>query len=372
VGIDLLGKFPKSHDNKLYVVVFTDHCTRFVITGALEDIRAETVAKFFIEKVLLIFGAPRKMLSDQGKQFVSALMQSILDLIGTDHVRTSAYHAQTNSIIENFNKILATMLSMYCNTDQMNWSDALPYVTFAYNSSRHESARNSPHFLLFGREARLPSDIAMNLPINDDGLAVDVFKRIEDSRYLAKHFIEETQQKNKSFYDNKRQEKEFFVGDKVMVYTPVRKVGRSEKFLHRFFGPFQITEVKSPVNVRVEHIASKRREVVHICRLKKFFEEFDENIDNIEESNNDLTPTSEQFTDNNQEINKSKDETQFKSKIKRKYKKRRTDSLINQKLTMVNENIGNDSDKKVVNKKGLKVRFVDEFDQDKSFTTRYG
>ena len=279
VGCDLLGKFKPSNDNKSYIVVCTDHCSRFVVTAALEDIKAETVAKFLIEKVVLIYGEPKKILTDQGKQFTSALMQSILDTVRTKHIRTTSYHPQTNAIVENFNKTLANMLAAYCDADQSNWSVALPYVTHAYNTVKHISSNHSPFYLLFGWEPRHMIDCILNLPGCIEARE-EIIDRVRDSRELARELIKEVQFRNKVSYDEKRSVVDFKVGDKVLVYTPLRKVGLSEKFIYRYFGPFTVKELKSPVNVRVESEDGTRKEVVHVCRLKRFNEEYDENIDN--------------------------------------------------------------------------------------------
>ena len=77
-GCDL-AKFSKSSDNKLYVIVCTDHCTRYAITGALKDITAATVAKFIINNVVLIHGSPDRMLT------VSSFMELVLETISTKH-----------------------------------------------------------------------------------------------------------------------------------------------------------------------------------------------------------------------------------------------------------------------------------------------
>ena len=69
IGCDILGKFPKTVDGKQYVIVVTYHCTRFAITGALEDQKAETVAKFLIDNVILVHGSFNRFLSDNRQVF---------------------------------------------------------------------------------------------------------------------------------------------------------------------------------------------------------------------------------------------------------------------------------------------------------------
>ena len=279
IATDLLGRFPKSNNNNQYIIVITDHSTRYVITEAIPNQTAETVAKVLVEKVFLVFGAPERILSDNGRQYCSNLVQEILRLVGTRHVRTTSYHPECNSIVENFNKTLATALSMYCNTSQLNWDDALPYITWAFNTSKNASTQFSPYYLLFGREPRLFIDNVLQLPTNNEYLE-DIITRVQDARSLANDFTKDTQYRNKLFYDSKRRISPFKTGDKVMVFTPVRRVGKSEQLLHRVFGPFVIKEVLSPVNVRVESLDKKRGEVIHVGRLKKYFED---NLDNESE-----------------------------------------------------------------------------------------
>ena len=55
---------------------------------------------------------------------------------------------------------------MYINSDHRNWDEILPFVTFAYNTSKQESIRYTPFFLLYGREAMLPVDATLGVQIN--------------------------------------------------------------------------------------------------------------------------------------------------------------------------------------------------------------
>ncbi|GFU24809.1 transposon Ty3-I Gag-Pol polyprotein [Trichonephila clavipes] len=64
-------------------------------------------------------------------------------------------------------------------------------------------------------------------------------------------------------------------GDLVRVYTPVRKVGLSEKLLRRYFGPYQVLRRLSVVTYEVQDFdpASRKRklrEAVHVLRMKPY------------------------------------------------------------------------------------------------------
>ena len=51
------------------------------------------------------------------------------------------------------------MLTKLVNDNQRDWDTLLPAIAFAYRTSTQETTGLSP-FLMFGREARIPADLA--------------------------------------------------------------------------------------------------------------------------------------------------------------------------------------------------------------------
>ena len=153
VGIDLLGPFPKATTNARYIIVAVDYLTKWAETAILDSGSAEDVAAFFVTNLVLRHGTPKSIISDRGKCFMAELTQQMLKLLDTDHLTTTSYHPQTNGLCERLNHTQADMLSMYVNTNHNNWDQILPFVTFAYNTSREESTDYTPFYLMYGREA---------------------------------------------------------------------------------------------------------------------------------------------------------------------------------------------------------------------------
>ncbi|GFU35214.1 transposon Tf2-9 polyprotein [Trichonephila clavipes] len=118
IGIDLLGRFPKSAHGNKWIIVCTDYSTRYAITKALPTAEVAEIAKFLLEEIVLRHGAPRVIITDRGAVFRSRLVSSLVDLCNIDHRFTTAYHPQTNGLTERFNKTLADMLSMYVDVEQ--------------------------------------------------------------------------------------------------------------------------------------------------------------------------------------------------------------------------------------------------------------
>ncbi|KZS03119.1 Uncharacterized protein APZ42_034227 [Daphnia magna] len=117
-----------------------DYVTKWSETRALPSADASEVADFLVKCVLLRHGVPRQLTTDQGRCFT----------------------AEANGLVERLNHTLADMLSMYVSSDHKDWDESLPFVTFAYNTSRHESTGRTPFYLVYGREAVLPIDGALN------------------------------------------------------------------------------------------------------------------------------------------------------------------------------------------------------------------
>ena len=193
----------------------------------------------------------------------------------------TAYRPQTNGPCERFNQTFATMISMYVNGHHRDWDALIPFLLFAYRSSIHESTMESPFFLVYGRDPRLPIDIALDkeydtcLDAND--YRPDVVSRLEAAISLVRDNVQLAQQKRKQYFDQKAKNRTFDVGERVWLFTPQKRKGKCTKLLHFWHGPFRIVEKTSPVNYRLTSCDERRRTfVVHVSRLKTYVDPADQ------------------------------------------------------------------------------------------------
>lgn len=278
VGLDLLGPFPLSSSGNRWIAVATDYATRYAITRALPTSCATDVADFLLEDVILRHGAPRQLLTDRGRYFLSQVVEDLLRSCATKHKLTTAYHPQTNGLTERLNKTLTDMLAMYVSPDHRDWDATLPYVTFAYNSSRHDTAGYSPFFLLFGREPTLPFDTT--LPTSSEpttSYARDVIAHAELARQVARERLLASQASQKSRYDERHRPAHFPPGSLVLLWTPSRRVGLSEKLMSPFTGPYRIERAVTPVTYEIvpelplTSSGHSAPQLVHVSRLKPYY-----------------------------------------------------------------------------------------------------
>ncbi|UYV77740.1 hypothetical protein LAZ67_15002095 [Cordylochernes scorpioides] len=273
-------KLPRlSKDGNRWIIVCTDYMTRYAITKAIPDGGAIETAKFLVEDVILKHGAPREMITDRGRNFISQVIKEINALCGIVHRFTTAYHPQTNGLTERFNKTLGDMLSMYTGVEQKDWDQVLPYVTFAYNTAKQEATGYTPFFLVHAREAETYIDAV--LPYLPDEISNDyvgeLVTRAEEARQLSRSRLLQSQAKDRRLYDQKHTPVYYQKNDLVWVFTPIRKVGLSEKLLKRYFGPYKVTKKLSEVTYEVEPVdpsprSRKAKDIVHVIRMKPYLD----------------------------------------------------------------------------------------------------
>ncbi|UYV83674.1 hypothetical protein LAZ67_23002033, partial [Cordylochernes scorpioides] len=282
IGIDFVGPLPSTKNRKKWIIVLSDYYTRYAETRAVSEATVKEVSKFLVEDIFLRHGAPQYLISDRGSQFTSNLMKEVMKTCKIKHCFTTSYHPQTNGLTERLNRTLINMLSMYVNTDQKNWDEILPFITHAYNTTIQETTGYSPFFLMFGRE---PTSL-----LDDRNISVDIDKddydeyikhhldKINRTRKLVINNTIKTQERMKKNYDKKHMERSYEPGELVAVWTPIRKIGKCEKLLRKYFGPYRILKKLSNVNYLIEPKDNPGQDplIVHVSRIKPYFERIDE------------------------------------------------------------------------------------------------
>jgi hypothetical protein len=76
------------------------------------------------------------------------------------NVKTSTYHPQTDGMVKRLNRTLTDMMEKHAAFHGTNWDKYLAYLLFAYRVRLHSSTGESPFFLMYGRDARLPTETA--------------------------------------------------------------------------------------------------------------------------------------------------------------------------------------------------------------------
>ena len=218
VAIDLLGPFVVSESGNTFIVVATDCMTKYAETAALPAANAKHVAKFIVN-IICRHGAIAELLSDRGNVFRSELVTEITAGIGVQSRFSTAYHPQSQGLVERFNGTLATMLSCYVKDNQRDWCAYLQFVTFAYNTSRQETTKQDPFYLTYGRQATLPIDVALPPARMKNYEAATAITKLAEARQIVLQQIEQAQAKQKKRYDERHRPVTYDVGQRVLVFV---------------------------------------------------------------------------------------------------------------------------------------------------------
>ena len=73
---------------------------RYTRAYVTKDWKASTVAKTLYKGLISFFGAPKRILTDQGKAFTTEVMEQLCSQFGISQLITTAYHPQGNSQVE--------------------------------------------------------------------------------------------------------------------------------------------------------------------------------------------------------------------------------------------------------------------------------
>ena len=105
---------------------------------------------------------PQPLLSDQGPQFHSEVLQLLAQSLGVAQLFTSPYHPQTNGLTEGMNRTIKQIISAFVDPLHTNWDEILPYVVYAYNTSAQASTCVSPFPALYGHDPKLPPNLCLS------------------------------------------------------------------------------------------------------------------------------------------------------------------------------------------------------------------
>ncbi|GFT62711.1 transposon Ty3-I Gag-Pol polyprotein [Trichonephila clavipes] len=161
--IDLFGPLPETPTDKKWIFIVEDTSTKWVELLALVEATAENCAKI-INEVQLQYGLPRRLICNNGPQFISAVMQLTCDLLEIMQALILIYHPQANTL-ERKNCDLKPRLSILVGEEHLAWEDKLPPIHFEMNTSVCDTTGHIATYLQFGRQLRT-SDYTSDMIFN--------------------------------------------------------------------------------------------------------------------------------------------------------------------------------------------------------------
>jgi cleavage and polyadenylation specificity factor subunit 1 len=151
--VDLVGPLPTSQEGYSHLLTVIDRSSRWIEAIPMLSTSAQACADAVIGGWVARFGIPDLITSDRGPQFTSAVWTALCQKLGIRHILTTAYHPQSNGMVERFHRQLKEALrSRECG---INWAAHLPWVLMGLRAAPKDDSGISSVELVYGQELRL-------------------------------------------------------------------------------------------------------------------------------------------------------------------------------------------------------------------------
>lgn len=258
ISVDLVGPLPRSTRGYNHILVVVDLFSKFSLCFPLRKATASKVIEHLENDVFLVFGVPKKIVSDNGVQFRSKEYRQLLNQYQVDPAFVSFYHPQSNPT-ERVNRVIKTMLIAYVSDNHREWDKYLSKVACALRSAKHETTGLSPYFVNFGKEMLLlgsehrttSAEKEITTPTNLPERSTCFAKLYKDVRARLQRAYE----KSKARYDLRHRPVSFYpnqvVWRKNFVLSDASKY-YAAKLAEKFIGPFLIHRKLSPTTYELK------------------------------------------------------------------------------------------------------------------------
>ena len=275
--VDIVGKLAVTKRGNQYILSMVDALTRWVELVPLTNQEGITVAQGVFEAWICRYGAPRKITSDRGSNFLSAVFRYLSNTFQIQRIKTSAYTPKSNGILERRHNDIVTSLRRLIGNEPNTWDDYIKPVAYAMNTMVCRTTGFSPYEMVFGRTALLPVDLTLPIPeVTSKGMQGQI-QTLQYKLQCLEKMIQERDAHMKRIYkeehDRKAGHEVYQPGDLCWVYTPSSgaKLGPGKKLLNAWIGPYQVIKIKG-VNVQLKRCSddASLQQQVHVNRIKPF------------------------------------------------------------------------------------------------------
>lgn len=262
VYIDLVGPLPTDNVNNKYIITIQCELTKFIEAYPVCSKNAESVASKFVNEFVLRYGIPKAIASDQGKEFIADVFSGACKLLQIEQLYSTAYHHESIGALENSHRQLNNFLKIQCQGNCENWSEWVPFWTFAHNNAVHSATGYTPAELVFGKFSSLPSNLGTVDPIyNFDSYINELRYRLQVALKDARDELVESKGNYKQRYDQKANVKDIKIGDKVLLIN----YARNNKLDPYYKGPYIVKFLRLP-NIVINYKGKDKE--VHINNTK--------------------------------------------------------------------------------------------------------
>ena len=158
---------------------------------------------------------------------------------------------------------------MLDNNTTLDWEEMLPAMMMAYNCQVHRATKESPFFLTYLHNPRLPYfNLDKPQPLYGQTYVDEAFKTFQVSYQYAKDNMKLAEEARTEYFNRSVKERSFKLGDKVLVKFPTVPMGVNPIFFNKWLGNFTVLKRIVYLNLLVRASAHSKPILVHVDRVK--------------------------------------------------------------------------------------------------------
>jgi len=125
-GMDVISPIsPPTSKGHHFILAITDYFSKWAEAVLLKEVKTPNMIKFIKHHVLYRFGIPRRIVHDNGPQFISQTFQGFCNKFRTQSVSSTTYYPAANGLAEAFNTTIGKFLKKFVSKSQLDWDDKL-------------------------------------------------------------------------------------------------------------------------------------------------------------------------------------------------------------------------------------------------------
>ena len=268
VAMDFMGPLPTTPRGNRFLLVFVDYLSRWVELVPTASRSAICVAEALRHNVVTRHSCPRYLVCDNAREFTGEVLTKLAEFYGIRKVHTIPYRPMGNGLVERHNrKIIEHLRTIVSELNHDSWDVLMDDVAVGMNATVNESTGETPHYILYGYDKRLPTSLMSKDPCvkrvynYHDYVSV---RTCESARTVAKvrENLLRSAVKRKEVYDRNAVKADLRIGQKVFVLIHV-KSGSFPKIAPKFEGPYRVIEVLGRGKYRLRNADSGEIRVAH-------------------------------------------------------------------------------------------------------------
>jgi len=115
--LDIVVPLLMTQGNNKYILTFQDDLSNYVVAVPIGQQDAEIVARVFVANIVLKYGTPSILQTDQGANFVREVFRNTCKILKIKKIHPTAFHPESQGSLQRRHRVLAEYLRQYVNED---------------------------------------------------------------------------------------------------------------------------------------------------------------------------------------------------------------------------------------------------------------